>query len=120
MKDKEIVEMSSENSAKSAKSTKSTKSMKSKRRIPWWVNVLLAIGSYCTLKFVVPEIHLTHPTWQNLAQAAPTFAPLATIPFLLLAAKQLYDVDIGDVPQGTPDDMSDDRPDDEADKKEQP
>jgi len=99
MKDKKIVEVPSEDSAKSTKTNRS---------IPWWVNVLLAIGSYCTLKFVVPEIHLTHPTWQNLAQAAPTFAPLATIPFLLLAAKQLYDVDIGDVHNNKPDDDPDD------------
>jgi hypothetical protein len=61
--------------------------------IPWWINILLAISSYCGLKFVVPELHFTHPTLQNLTQAAPAFAPLATIPFLLLAAKQLYDVD---------------------------
>ena len=62
-------------------------------RIPWWINILLAIGSYCSLKFVVPELHFTHPALQSLAEAAPAFAPLATIPFLLLAAKQLYDVD---------------------------
>lgn len=62
-------------------------------RIPWWINILLAIGCYCSLKFVIPEIHFTQPALQRLAQAAPAFAPLATIPFLLLAAKQLYDVD---------------------------
>jgi hypothetical protein len=62
-------------------------------RIPWWVNVLLAVGGYCSLKFVIPELHFTHPTLQSLAQAAPTFAPIVTIFFLLLAAKQLYDVD---------------------------
>jgi hypothetical protein len=99
MKEKKIAEVSS---AESAKATKSTLAAKPTRRIPWWVNVLLAIGSYCTLKYVVPEIHLTHPTWQNLAQAAPTFAPLTTIPFLLLAAKQLYDVDIENVPDDSP------------------
>ncbi len=65
----------------------------SRRRLPWWVSVLMAIGSYCILKFVIPGLQLTNPTWQKLAQAAPTFAPLVTIPFLLLAAKQLYDVD---------------------------
>jgi hypothetical protein len=62
-------------------------------RIPWWGNVLLAVGGYCSLKFVIPELHFTHPTLQSLAQAAPTFAPLVAILFLLLAAKQLYDVD---------------------------
>lgn len=69
---------------------------KPQKRVPWWISVLLAIGSYCTLKFVVPELPLTNITLQKLAQAAPSFAPLATIPFLLLAAKQLYDTDLGD------------------------
>ncbi len=64
-------------------------------RTPWWVSVLLAIGSYCTFKFLIPDLHLTNPTLAKLAQAAPTFAPIITIPFLLLAAKQLYDKDIG-------------------------
>ena len=64
----------------------------SRRRLPWWVSILMAIGSYCTLKFIIPNLQLTNFTWQKLAQAAPTFAPLVTIPFLLLAAKQLYDV----------------------------
>jgi hypothetical protein len=50
--------------------------------------------SYCSLKFLVPELHLQNPTLQKLSQAAPSFAPLVTIPFLLLAAKQLYDSDI--------------------------
>lgn len=64
-------------------------------RIPWWVSVLLAIGSYCSLKFVVPGLHPADPAWLKLTQAAPTFAPLTAIFFLLLAAKQLYDGDIG-------------------------
>ncbi|MCP4341674.1 MAG: hypothetical protein GY799_23030 [Desulfobulbaceae bacterium] len=65
-------------------------------RVPWWVSVLMAIGSYCCLKFIVPGLHLEDPTLQKLSQAAPSFAPLVTIPFLLLAAKQLYDSDIGE------------------------
>ncbi|NOR25816.1 MAG: hypothetical protein GQ542_15795 [Desulforhopalus sp.] len=67
---------------------------KTPTRMPWWVSVLLAIVSYCSLKFLVPELHLQNPTLQKLSQAAPSFAPLVTIPFLLLAAKQLYDSDI--------------------------
>lgn len=77
------------------------------RRIPWWVSILLAIGSYCTLKYIIPELTMPNPTLQKLAQAAPTFAPLATIPFLLLAAKQLYDTDIEDDPPDRPDDHLD-------------
>ena len=65
-------------------------------RVPWWVSVLMAIVSYCGLKFLLPELRLQNPTLQKLSQAAPSFAPLVTIPFLLLAAKQLYDSDIGE------------------------
>jgi hypothetical protein len=65
------------------------------------VSVLMAIGSYCCLKYIVPELHLEDPTLQKLSQAAPSFAPLVTIPFLLLAAKQLYDSDIGEEENNT-------------------
>lgn len=85
-------------------------SRKAPIRVPWWVSVLLAIASYCTLKFAVPELPLTNVTLQKLAQAAPTFAPLATIPFLLLAAKQLYDTDIGDKEQDKPDNSHKEKP----------
>jgi hypothetical protein len=78
--------------------------------MPWWVSVFLAIGSYCSLKFVVPELDLTHPTLQKLAQAAPAFAPLSTIPFLLLAAKQLYDVDVADEDDDKSDNSQDENP----------
>jgi len=58
------------------------------------MSVLFAIGSYCLLKFVIPNLTPGNTTLQKLVQAAPTFAPLTAIPFLLLAAKQLYDKDI--------------------------
>ncbi len=64
------------------------------RRTPWWVSVLLAICSYCALKYIGPELQPTSPLLQKLMQAAPQFAPLVAIPFLLLAAKQLYDSDL--------------------------
>lgn len=63
--------------------------------LPWWIFVLLAVGSYCTLKYLLPDLHSVNPTLQKLFQAAPTFAPLITIVFLLLAAKRLYDTDRG-------------------------
>jgi hypothetical protein len=85
-------------------------SPKSPKCVPWWVSALLAIVSYCTLKFVVPELSLTDPTLQKLSQAAPTFAPLATIPFLLLAAKQLYDTDLGDKEHDKPDSSHEEKP----------
>lgn len=63
-------------------------------RMPWWGSILLAIVVYCGLKYGVPELHLSHPALQQLAQAAPSFAPILAIPWLLLAGKQLYDSDM--------------------------
>jgi len=68
---------------------------KSPNRIPWWVSVLMAIGGYCLLKYVLPGLHTESTGLQKLFQLAPKLAPPAAIFFLLLAAKQLYDVDIG-------------------------
>ena len=63
-------------------------------RFPWWVSVLLAIVGYCTFKLIIPNFSSENNTLQKFIQAAPTFAPIITVPFLLLAAKQLYDTDI--------------------------
>jgi hypothetical protein len=60
-------------------------------RSPWWVSILLAVCCYCGLKYAVPLLHPASPFLQKLALAAPSFAPIVTIPLLLLAAKQLYD-----------------------------
>ena len=62
-------------------------------RTPWWLSVLLAVICYCTLKYLVPQLQPTTPTLAKLIQAAPSFAPIVTIPLLLLAAKQLYDTE---------------------------
>ncbi len=63
-------------------------------RLPWWGSILLAIFVYCSLMYGVPKLHLSNPTLQLLAQAAPSFAPILAIPWLLLAGKQLYDSDM--------------------------
>ncbi|WP_458774407.1 hypothetical protein [Desulforhopalus sp. 52FAK] len=68
----------------------------SKRRTPWWVSILCAIATYCTLKYLLPGLNPPNQVLQDLFQMGPTAAPVMTIPFLLLAAKQLYDVDIPD------------------------
>ena len=57
----------------------------------WWVSVLLAIIMYMVLKYLVPGLTPEGSSLYNVGQAAPDFAPLVAIPFLLLAAKQLYD-----------------------------
>jgi len=65
-----------------------------RKPIPWWVSILLAIGVYCTLKYILPELKPSSQGLQDLFQMGPVAAPVMTIPFLLLAAKQLYDTDI--------------------------
>ncbi len=56
---------------------------------------MLAVGSYCTLKYVLPDLHPANPALEKFIQATPTFAPLISVVFLLLAAKRLYDTDGG-------------------------
>ena len=68
----------------------------SKRRTPWWVSILSAIAIYCTLKYILPGLKPSNQILQDLFQMGPTAAPVMTIPFLLLAAKQLYDGDVSD------------------------
>ena len=69
--------------------------------IPWWVSVIGAIVTYCVLKYVLPELDPATQTLQELFQLGPAAAPVLTIPFLLLAAKQLYDNDlpVKDIPE---------------------
>jgi hypothetical protein len=63
-------------------------------RLPWWGSILVATAVYCGLKYGIPELQFDNPILQHLGQAAPSFAPILTIPWLLLAAKQVYDTDI--------------------------
>jgi hypothetical protein len=79
--------------------------------MPWWGSVLLAVCCYCGLKYLVPALHPSSPFLQKLAEAAPSFAPIVTIPLLLLAAKQLYD---------TSDPPGNDKPDDREENPEDP
>lgn len=60
---------------------------------PWWGSVVVATVSYCGLKYGITELHPDNPALQQIIQAAPSFAPILAIPWLLLAAKQLYDTD---------------------------
>ena len=68
-------------------------------RLPWWGSVLVATIVYCGLKYGIPELQTVTPALQPLAKAAPSFAPILAIPWLLLAAKQLYDTDGQSPPQ---------------------
>lgn len=63
------------------------------------MSVVMAAASYYGLKYIVPALRLESLTLQELSKAAPTFAPLVAIAFLLLAAKKLYDKDRADTGQ---------------------
>lgn len=78
----------------SPKRTKQVAEVQQVKRIPWWVSVIGAIATYCTLKYILPELAPANKTLQELLQLGPVAAPVLTIPFLLLAAKQLYDNDL--------------------------
>ena len=54
----------------------------------------MAVGCYTLLRYFIPTLHSANPTLQGIIAASPTFAPIVAIPFLLLAAKQLYDVEL--------------------------
>jgi hypothetical protein len=60
------------------------------KNFPWWGSVLLAILTYCGLKYGSARIIATDSALGGLV---PLFAPLAAMGFLLLAGKQLYDTD---------------------------
>ena len=72
------------------------------KSIPWWASVITAIVVYCLLKYILPNLNPADQGLRNIFQFGPTAAPVVTIPFLLLAAKQLYDnptTDTEDNPQ---------------------
>lgn len=74
--------------------TDPTTNIPNTKRIPWWFSIICAIATYCTLKYVLPELAPTNQTLKDFFQLGPVAAPVLTIPFLLLAAKQLYDKDL--------------------------
>lgn len=65
---------------------------------PWWLSILLAILSYNGLKYGLPLI-----AGEKVLPEAflKMLAPLTALGFLLLAAKQLYDIPPAD--EGYPD-----------------
>jgi len=62
------------------------------RRFPWWGTVILAIAAYCSLKYGTPLLSTGIPELDAFLRKTPALAPIVTIPLLLLAAKQLYDI----------------------------
>jgi len=62
------------------------------RRFPWWGTIILAIAAYCSLKYGAPLLTTGKPELDAFLRQTPALAPIVTIPLLLLAAKQLYDI----------------------------
>ena len=52
---------------------------------------MIAAASYYSLKYLIPGLIPETSAMYKFSQAAPTIAPIITIVFLLLGAKQLYD-----------------------------
>lgn len=58
-------------------------------KFPWWLSTLLAGIFYIVFKYLLPS--LENQYLHEFFQFAPQLAPILAAPFLLLAAKQLYD-----------------------------
>lgn len=60
-------------------------------RVPWWIYVLLAALVYSLMKYAAPLIQSESAVLMSFARGAPTFAPLVSMVFLLLAPIVLYE-----------------------------
>ena len=60
-----------------------------KKRMPWWLSVILAVISYIGIKYLAPQFF--PPVWRGFI---PQIAPLAAIGFLLYGAALLYEDDV--------------------------
>jgi len=59
---------------------------------PWWGTILCGIAAYCFLRYWAPQLATGNVNFDRLLAQGPSLAPIVTIPLLLLAAKQLYDI----------------------------
>ena len=62
--------------------------------IPWWLTIICATLVYCSCKYVIPQLTPESESLKDFFLMVPDLAPVLTIPLLLLAAKQLYDVEL--------------------------
>jgi restriction system protein len=54
--------------------------------LPWWINVIFAVVVYLSLKFWIPSIAFQNPFYKGMAMAVPSFAPVASVLLLFVAA----------------------------------
>lgn len=86
-----------------------------KHGYPWWLSIIVATVLYCLFRYLLPTLSPTHPALQKFFRLAPDIAPVITIPFLLLGAKQLYE---GTTPEGDNEDVHQPSDNDEPPKPE--
>lgn len=67
---------------------------KQQKRIPWWLTIIGAITTYNVFTYLLPALNPANQALKDLFQLGPGVAPVLTIPFLLLSAKQLYDTEL--------------------------
>ena len=60
-------------------------------RIPWWMDIIIAAILYLALNYWVPTLHTEIPWLEAFQHVCQGMAPIASIAFLLLGAKALYD-----------------------------
>jgi len=58
--------------------------------LPWWVNLILAVVVYFLFRYVVPNITFQNPFLRGLAIALHSFASLAAIILLFVAALSAF------------------------------
>lgn len=58
---------------------------------PWWVSLVLGSIIYIVCKYVLPTFDNSPEPLRTFSRIGSQIAPVLTIPFLLLAARQLYD-----------------------------
>ncbi len=61
-------------------------------KAPWWFSAILAVISYVSLKFILPSmlLHSSDFVNQAVAKAAPTFAPIISILFVITGGLSLF------------------------------
>lgn len=60
--------------------------------LPWWVNVILALAVYLSMKYWIPTIRFQNTFYAGMAQGAPAFAPASAIVLLCPAVLSVFNV----------------------------
>jgi restriction system protein len=55
-------------------------------RYPWWVNVILAVLAYLSIRYWIPTIEFQNTFYGGMAKVAPVLAPVIAGILLMTAA----------------------------------